>query len=112
MAKHLSRYLALTFFRTYIISDLPLLLHVCIDLKSILHNFVCSKGIPYTKENPIDIFMLWCYFSMVVDKGILGIVLWCSGLYMVTFHFMMVVCCLYIASDLLMLSMVIGQFLV
>ena len=45
-------------------------------------------------------------------KGILGVILWCSVLFMVDFPCMIGICGLYIASYILMLSLVIGQFLI
>ena len=49
---------------------------------------------------------------MGLGKGILGIVLWFYGLLMIDLPYMMGICGPYIASALLMLSIVIGQFLV
>ena len=49
---------------------------------------------------------------MGVGKGALMIVVRCYGLLLMAFHFMMVICDLYIASALLMSSMVIGRFLI
>ena len=34
------------------ISELPLLLHAWTDLKSILLDFVCRKGLTFTNKNP------------------------------------------------------------
>ena len=52
MVNPLYGYLALTCFRQDIISDLPLLLHACNELKSIFPGFLCRKGLEFTKKNP------------------------------------------------------------
>ena len=49
---------------------------------------------------------------MVGDKGILGIVLWFSGLLLMALPFMMNIYVPYITYDILMMSIVIGQFMI
>ena len=74
--------------------------------------FLCWKGPQFTKKQSIDIFTLWWCLSMGGGKGIIGVVLWCYGLFMTTLPYMMGICGLYMASALLMLSMVIGKFMI
>ena len=62
MVSPLSWYLVLTCFIPDIISDLPLLLHACTDLKSIFPDFVCKKRLPFTKKTH-------SYFHIVVVFG-------------------------------------------
>ena len=64
------------------------------------------------KEKSIAISTLWWFFSMGGGKGILGFLLWCSGLIPTAFTFIMGICGPYIVSDLFISSMVIGKFLV
>ena len=79
MVNPLSWYLELTYFIPDIISDLPLLLHSCTDLKSILLDFVCSKGIPFTNKY-IAISTLWWCLEMWRGDRILMVVFCYSGL--------------------------------
>ena len=68
--------LGIYFFRPDFISDFPLLLHDCNELKSIFPDFVCRKGLPFTKKKSSAISTLWWCLSMVGGKVILGILLW------------------------------------
>ena len=52
MVNPLSWYFSLTCFIIDIISYLPLLLHACTGLKSIFLDFLCRRGISFTKKNP------------------------------------------------------------
>ena len=69
-------------------------------------------GLPFTKKKSIAISTLWSCFSMGGGKGILGVVLWCSGLLPTALPFMMGICGPYIVSAIFMSSMVIGKFLI
>ena len=73
---------------------------------------MCRKELPFTKIKSIDIFTLWLFFAMIGGKYILRIVLWCSGLLLMNLTCVMGICGPYIASALLMSSMIIGQSLI
>ena len=60
------------------ISTYFLMLHACNDLKSIFLYLVCRKGLPFTKKKWY--FHLWWCLDIGGGNGILGIVLWCSGI--------------------------------
>ena len=49
---------------------------------------------------------------MIGGKGILGMVLWYYGILLIAPTFMMGICGPYMSSALLMLSVVIGQFMI
>ena len=100
----------LTCFMPYILSYLNLLLHACTELKSILCHFVCRKGLPLKKI--IAISTLWWCFIMGGDKVIIGIILWFSGFLLIVLPWMVGICGPYIARDIFILSIVIGQFLI
>ena len=91
MTNPLSWYLNLTCFRPDIISDLLLMLHACTDPKSKFLDFVCRRGIPFTKQS-IDISTLWWCFAIGGGKGILGIVLWCSVFILIFLTCIMGIC--------------------
>ena len=110
--KPLSLYLVFTCFNPDIVFEFPLLLHAWTDLKYILPDLVFSKSIPLKKKKSLATSILWWCLSMRGDKGILGVVLWCSVLLLVSFPCMMVIRGAYMDSDLLMSYVVIGQFLI
>ena len=111
MVKALSWYLLSTLFRPYILSDFPLLLHDCTDLKSVLIDFVCIKGLPFTKKKYSAIYTFWWCLAMGGGKGTLGIFLWWYGLILVSLPCIMGICGTYMGSAQLVSSMVIGKFL-
>ena len=112
MVKPLSLYLLLTFFNTDIVSDFPLLLHAWTDLKYILLDLVCREGMPSTKKKYMARSTLWWCLAMVGGNGILGMILWCSGILLIDFPCMMGIWGPYMASGMLILSMVIGHLLI
>ena len=71
------------------VSNFPLLFHAWTDLKYIFPDFLCRKVLPYTR-----------------------VVLWCSGIFMIALPCMMGIWGPYIASSLLMSSVVIGHLLI
>ena len=72
MTKPLYWYLVFNFFRPNIISYLTLLLDACTDLKSILLDFACRKGLPFTKKKSSDIYILWCVWKWEEVRVSLG----------------------------------------
>ena len=64
------------------------------------------------REKPIAIYTFWWCFSIGGGKGILRIVLWCSGLLLMDLSCMLGICGPYISSALFMLYIVIGKFLI
>ena len=65
MVKPLTWYFLFTFFRPEIISDFPLVLYACTDLKFFFLDFVFMKGHIFTKNKYSDIYTLWCFLEMV-----------------------------------------------
>ena len=110
--KPLSLYLVFTCFNPDIVSDFPLLLHAWTNLKSIFLDLVCRKGLPLTTKNPMSRSTLWWCLATRGRKGILVMVLWYSGLFMIAFPFMVGIWGPYMASALLVSFLVIGQFLI
>ena len=55
--------------------------------------------------------ILWCFLPERVE-GILGVVLWCSGLLMIDLPCIMGIWGAYVASAMLVFSVLIGQFLI
>ena len=89
-----------------------MMLHDCNKPKPIFLDFVCRKGIPFTKKKSIAIStFLWC-LAMGGGKGTLSIFLWLYGLLMMDLTGMVVICGPYIEFALFMSSIVIGQFLI
>ena len=84
------------------VSDVPLLLHAWTDLKFILPDCVCMKGLPLAKKKPMDISTFWWFLDMRRVKGILRMLLWCSGILMIDLSCMMGIWGPYMTSDLLM----------
>ena len=110
--KPLSLYLVFTCFNPDMVLDFPPLLHAFTDLKSVFLDFVCRKGIPFTKgKSMASSTCLWC-LSMIVGKGILGMVLWCSGILMIALPCMVVIWGPYMASAMLISSVVIVKLLI
>ena len=112
MVKPLSLSLVFTLFNPDTVSDFPILLHSCTYLKSIFLGFVCRKGIPLTNKTSMAGSTFWWYFYIREGKGILGMVLWCSGLLLIALTCMMGIWGPYMASSLLMSLVVIRQFLI
>ena len=112
MVEPLSLYLVFTCFNPDMVSDFPLLLHAWTDLKSIFLDFVCRKVLPFTKKKSMASSTFWWCLAIRGGKGILGMVLWCSGLLMIALPCMMGIWGPYMASALLMSSVVIGKFLI
>ena len=50
------------------------MLHACNDLKYIFVDFVCMKGLPFTKNTYSAIYTLWWCLVMGGGKVIIGIV--------------------------------------
>ena len=88
------------------------MLHVCTDLKLISLTLCVGKGfnLQIKFHSHLQIVVVFC--NVRGDKGILRIVLWCSGLLLMAFPCMMNICVPYITYDILMLSIVIGQFMI
>ena len=72
MVNPLSWYLDLTCFRPDIFTDFPLLLHYFTELKYILPDFVCRKGIPFKKKKSIAISTLWWCLEMAEVRLLWG----------------------------------------
>ena len=89
-----------------------LLLHDWTDLKYIFLYFVCRKGIVLTmkKSTTISTFC-WC-LAMIREKGILWMILWWSGILLISLPCMIGIWGPYMASTLLTLFVVIGQYLI
>ena len=112
MVKIMFWFLASTCFRRDIISDyFCCWMFVLISTKT-FPDFVCRKGLQFIKKSR-------SYFQIVVvfcilrgDKSILGIFLWYSGLLLMALPFMMNIYVPYITYDILMMSIVIGQFMI
>ena len=94
------------------VSYLPLFLHAWTDLKYIFLDFVCRKVLPFTKKKSMASSTFWWCLDTRGGKGILGMVLWCYGIIMISLTFMMVIWGTYMASTLIMSSVVIRQFLI
>ena len=60
----------------------------------------------------MDISILWWFLAMSGGKGIIGVIFCWSGLLLIALPCMMVIWVPYMASDLLMSSVLIGQFLI
>ena len=112
MVKPISLYLVFTCFNPYMVLYFPLLLRAWADLKYIFLGFVCRKGIPFTKKQSVSSSIFGWFWAIREVKSILGMVLWCSGILMVALTCMVSIWGSYMASDLLMLLVVIGQFLI
>ena len=110
--KPLSWYLVLTCLKTDIVSDFTLLLNACTDLKYIFFNFMCMKGVTFTKRKSMASSTLWLCLAPRGGKGILGMVLWYSGLLLMALYCIMGMWGPYMASALLVYSVVISQFLI
>ena len=110
MAKPLSLYLVSTCFNNDMVSDFPLLLHDWTDLKSIWLDFMCRKNLPSTKKRSMAFSTFWWCLNMIGGKVILGMVLWCSGLLIISLTCMMGIWGPYMAYVMLILSVVIGKF--
>ena len=54
---------------------------------------------------------LWC-LAMKGGKGIPEMVLWCSGILLIALPYMMGIWGPYMASDIMILSVAIGQFVI
>ena len=91
--------------------DFPLLLHAWTDLKSTFLDFFCRKVLPFTKKKSMASSTFWWCLDIIWGKGILGTVLWLSGILLIDLPCMMGIWGPYMASALLMSSVVIGQFL-
>ena len=111
MVNSLYWYLVFTLFIPDIISDFPLLLHSCTDLKLVFLYFLCRKELPFTKKKFSTISKLWWYFEMGGGSGILSVVFWYSGPLLIALICIMGICGLYMGSSLLIPSMVTRQFI-
>ena len=112
MLKPLYFYLVFICFNPDIVSSFPMLLHAWTDLKYTFLDLVCRKGIPFTKKKSMASSILWWFLSMIGVNGILGMVLWFSGILLVALPCMMSIWGPYMDSDLLILYVVIVQFLI
>ena len=112
MVKYLYLYFVSTCFIQDMVSDFPLLLHAWTDLKPIFLDIVCKKGLPLKTGQSMASSIFWWCLATRGGKVILGMVLWCSGLFLVALPCMMGIWGEYVASALLMFSVVIGKFLV
>ena len=89
MVKPLSLYLVFTCFNTDMVSDFPLLLHAWTDLKYIFLDFVCRKGLPFTKKQSMASSTFWWCLAIRGGKGVIVMVLWCSRLLLIALPCMM-----------------------
>ena len=63
--------------------------HDWTDLKSIFLDFVCSKGLTFTNKKSMASSTFWWCLAMRGGTGIIGMVLWCSGIIMIYLPCMM-----------------------
>ena len=78
------------------------MLNACTDLKYIFFNFMCMKGVTFTKRKSMASSTLWLWLAPRGGKGILGMVLWYSGLLLMALYCIMGMWGPYMASALLM----------
>ena len=71
-----------------------------------------QENAPIYKEKSMASSTFWWSLDIRGDKGILGIVLWCSGILLIALPFIMGIWGPYMASALMISSVVIGQFLI
>ena len=112
MVKSLSLYLVFNFFNTDIVSDFTLLLHAWTYLKSISLDLECRKGLQHTnKKYMASSTLSWC-LEMIGGKGILRMVFWCSGFFLIDLPCIMGIWGPYMAYALPKSSVVIEQLLI
>ena len=112
MVKPLFWYLVFTFFNPDMVSDFPLLLHAWTDLKSIFLDSMCRKMLPFKNTKSVASSTCWWCLAIRGGKGILGMVLWCYRILLIALPCMVGIWWPYMASALLMSSVVIVQFLI
>ena len=112
MVKLLSLYLVFTYFNPDMVSDFPLLLHACTDLKSIFLDFVCRKGLQFTKKKYMARSTFWWCLTIRGGKVILGMVLWCSVILLIDLPCMVGIWGPLMASVMMMPSVVIRHFMI
>ena len=105
--------ISLYFFFTHIdpnmVSDLPLLLNAWTDLKYIFLDLLCRKRLSLKNKKSMASSMFWRCLAMRGGKGIIGVVFCCSGILLIALPFMVVIWGPYMASSLLMFSVLIGK---
>ena len=77
------------------LEQMPSIQHVDLKLRRpirVLFDFVCRKGIIFTKKS-MDSFTLWWRLAMRGGKGILGVVLWHSGILLMVLPCIMGIWC-------------------
>ena len=87
--KPLSLYLVFTGFNTNTVLDFALLVHAWTDLKFILLDFLCRKGIPFRNNKSMASSTFWWWFATRGGKVILGMVLWYYGLLIIALPYIM-----------------------
>ena len=73
---------------------------------------MCRKVLSFTKKKFMASSIFWWCLAIIGGKGILGLVLWCSGILLIALNCIMGIWWPYMASALLISSEVIGQFLI
>ena len=94
------------------VSYFPLLLHAWTDMKSIFLDLVCRKGLTLIGKKSMASSTLWWCLATRWGKGIVDMVLWCSGILLFALPCMMGIWGPYMDSALLISSVVIGHFLI